>query len=288
MVLYSGCGFLGMGQKLATKSEYLSSGSDPAAFYSSCGMGVLRTRATASDVPDAWAKACPGSQVRSEAEDKCVAVGAVCTPGNRQALSAYSYDSAGECSFRGCTIGSIERPAFSMTRLGAVACPAGYKPITDQDACRSASAHYRIPNASPFVMDEGHQPNGCTVYGGDHAKVAFNTNAGAANARSFSLCARDDSVDTCVRAGQSCDGALSNYTYNAKGFCQGSCASANDRCAASDRCCSGTCVPEGVPCPRDAALQDSASQIADSIHSLDSVMQSFKSMHGIKGAMGKL
>ena len=295
--LYSSCGFLGFNKTEATEADFRDAGYDPSALYTSCGfLGFDPTPATLYAIPAAWREACrplsasatsnghydvlrPGvcalqtcAAGTVKVGDRCVAPGTRCTPGTAPlAHATYAYDAAGACRVSACAAGTVMRPAFGASSTGSAKCPTGYGAVDAAAACKAAAAHFGV--AYTGTVHEPGLLGGCVVHGkdGGAATVAYNTEASgidSGGAAQFVLCARDRK-DVCVRVGAPC-GGKSNYTYDAKGHCVGSCGSVGETCVPSERCCGdGACVPHSVACPLTKSYADRAKGFADSIKALE-------------------
>lgn len=324
MTLYSSCGFLGFGATEATDADFQRSGYEPQSLYASCGfLGFGSKRADLSQIPESWRDDCnparaergatysveqPGECSLSgcapgqvKAGGRCVAPGTPCTPaGAPPSNASYAYESNGKCSFRACGAGSVERPATEVTQAGlAGKCPFGYVRMSDESACRAAAMRYKLPFAGK--VSEPGMAAGCVVHtvakasgGKAGGVVSFNidTSGVAFTDNQFGICARDDAASSppCVTVGAKCAGMPSNYTYNAKGYCQGKCGALMQTCQTGERCCSGfkgggVCLPEGTACPQEKKWVDEAASLGAQIHA---IAGSFKSMSSALSQIHKI
>lgn len=310
MAVYKSCGVLGFFKPVATEQDFEESGYQPGKFVTSCGfLGFSPTPATLYSIPSSWRddctplngtkngsydvtapgvcalKSCASGSFKTD-DGRCVRPGTSCTPSDPQPHASYTYSAAGDCAFRSCSVGSVRRPSFGVSSIGSAACPTGYGAIADEATCKAAAEKYGIPFESGSV-DEPGLLSGCVVHSLDShpGKVSFNTakNGVSAAGDQFVVCGRGK-ADPCVAVGEKC-GATPNYTWNSKGYCQGSCKGANENCRAGEKCCSGVCTPQGDKCDFEKKLDDTAKTLGSQIHSL---IGSFEQLKGSMQAFKKL
>lgn len=291
MAVYKSCGVLGFFKPEATEEDFRAAGYDPSQFVTSCGfLGFQPKAAILYAIPEAWREGCvplqgsangtyevtsPGAcSLQScaggafKVDGRCVAPGTSCVPTAPQPHASYTYAATGKCALASCAVGTVQRPVYGVSQTGSGKCPVGYAAVADEAACKAAAAQYGIPYGgtanAPGLL------GGCVVHAasGQPAKANFNTVQGVdSGGDQFVVCGRGEKTP-CVAKGAQC-GTTSNYKWNAKGYCQGSCEGISERCVASERCCSGVCTPRSLKqCPDAQALVDEASNLGSQIHSL--------------------
>lgn len=308
MPVYKSCGVLGFFKPEATERDFQESGYEPGQFVTSCGfLGFSPKPATLYAIPESWREACtplsgakngsyevtaPGACTLEgcaggaiKANGRCVQPGTSCVPPAPQPHASYTYAATGECALSACGVGTSKRPDTAVSSAGTNKCPVGYTSMADAAACKAAASRYGIAYGGTI-----HEPGimgGCVVYneGAGAAKAAFNETDGVdSGGGQFRICGRDDK-DPCVTIGTVC-GASSNYKWNSKGFCQGSCGKMGEVCTTGERCCTDTCTPTGVKCAMEQNLAAEATDLGAQIHALTGSFQqigaSVNDLHGLK------
>lgn len=296
-MVYKSCGFFGFGKTEATEADFRASGYEPSQFKTSCGfLGFGSKDATLYAIPEAWRdnctplsgskngtyevtsagacslQSCKAGAIR--ANGRCVEPGTSCTPSDPQPHASYTYASTGECSLSACGVGTTKRPPFSVSDT-AGKCSTGYTAIADASACRAAASRFGLSYSS--TVSEPGLIGGCVVHSVNGSNtVSFNSNASgvASTADQFALCGRGNK-DPCAVVGEVC-GTQSNYTWNSKGYCQGSC-SGGASCAPGDRCCSGVCTPLTQKCAIAKQLDDEAKSMGSKINAIAGSMKELTS-----------
>lgn len=313
MAVYKSCGVLGFFKKEATEEDFKDSGYEPGQFMSSCGfLGLSPKAATLYSIPASWRQdctplsggatgdyavtqpgectlqSCAGGAIKTD-DNECVDPGTSCVPDDPQPHASYTYAATGDCALSACAVGSVKRPAYGVSSLGSDACPIGYTALTDAAACKAAASHYNIPFTG--TIDEPGILPGCVVHGTDvkPGKVSFNTNASGfdSGGEQFAVCGRG-TKDPCAVVGTQC-GSASNYTWNSKGFCQGTCKTTGDSCVAGEKCCNGVCTPKNDDCVLAKRMKADAKAIGSQIHSLVGTFKELSaSTAGLKGTAFKM
>lgn len=304
--VYKNCGFLGFWKSVATPGDFKKADYDPSEFYTGCGfLGFDRQKATFNDLPQdlltcspppgkqgtykvfpdktCTLVSCDGGLIKT-ADQTCEKPGTSCHPSESQQQTGanYAYAPTGECTLLSCGEGMSKAQPFGASVTGVATCPTGYEATPSMSSCREAAKHYGIPFKGSVSSDT--LMPGCVVKGvGDKPAVAlYNTNkkGTAMGGEQFVVCGRKGN-DECVKVGAKC-GDKKNYTWNTKGFCQGSCGSIGDVCMPGEKCCSSLCMPQGMDCPAAAELKNDASSLASQIHSMagsiNQVVSGFKNI----------